>query len=313
MSWVGIYLPDTSRIPDMVARGITRFQQWGPNSGVSAAVEAAGGKVWVTLEDAFSGVSGYNPGTLASYVNATKGLAVVEGYHMKDEPDIGDFSASVMRTAYNDLRALTTKPAECVIRYPYRDGAFGTHPGLAHQDPDGYQFVTGGTSWNVCEIDAYVIPYGPATQVGDEVNATVDVVGGRQVDATIQAFSWGTTYGPKLRLNCYPTVSEMITMGVTARQNGATNFWIYAWRGDIEQPGLTLEQFNPSCWAAMSTITSEWLLAGHDVPRLTTLRLGTTTGALYGNFAGRVAQTGVGPRIGARLINGALIGGRMVN
>jgi hypothetical protein len=51
-------------------------------------------------------------------------------------------------------------------------------------------------------------------------------------------------------------------MGVTAREAGAANLWIYAWRNDVQQPSLAFDQFNPSCYAALGAITDAWMAIG---------------------------------------------------
>jgi hypothetical protein len=55
----------------------------------------------------------------------------------------------------------------------------------------------------------------------------------------------------------------MTTMGVEAREAGVANLWIYAWHGDLEQPSLNFDDFNPDCYNALSDIVAAWVAVGH--------------------------------------------------
>jgi hypothetical protein len=214
-----------------------------PNTAV------ANGNAWMEL--AWDDPNGATLATLPTWVNPYKNHPGLCGWDLADEVDLRQSNAANLRQMYDALVALDPNPAhpiQVVIRYPYRTS-----------NPNGKQYVDALPNvprvW--IAIDPYVIPYGPASQVGQEVAATVAAVGARTTASIIQTFSWGTTFGtnPPGRI---PTAAEVQAMGTGSLQAGAKSVFLYTWADNSMHPGQVMSQFNPGAWTALGSITGVW-------------------------------------------------------
>lgn len=248
--WVGVYYPDVGDVASYIAKGVTRFHCYEVNLALMDEVLAAGGKAWVEVSGAFPDHVNYNQTNLDNIVNAVKNHPALEGYFTGDEPDLNGTSLSGMISAYNRIHALDTNASHLVamaVRYPYRDGSGGTHAGATHSNPNGYQYLQ---ACDVVMLDYYVFPFAPNSDEGVEVERTVNVSGGRLVRPIIGLFSWGDTFGPNPDPHGnggYPNTADSIEMGVSARENGADDLWI--WVDDDMLPEVVTN---------LGTITAAW-------------------------------------------------------
>lgn len=232
---------DIPLFPTMKAQGLKRLHGWagGSAGAVLNAAQAQGICAEIELGDP-------SPGAVAGLVNPYKAHPALCGYRFNDEADLKNLSPSSVRAVYDAIVAADPSPRVpimLVLRYPYGSKGKPIVDALPN-DPRLH-----------IQIDSYVIPYGPASQVGDEVRASKAVVGNRTLDSILQYFSWGCTFSPCGRI---PTAQEVLVMGTGSLQNGAKNLYVYAWKDGATHGNQNVTQFNPGAWAALPSHLTAW-------------------------------------------------------